>query len=338
MATASVETFLSTELEQLYIDSSYANFVAESIATDDGSSAEEKKATLHEMLVLALESAEPQPDDNEAAVERLLGLVDEAMQLFSVEDQKEKTRAAEEAADRQRKREASERAAAAAKAAAAATAAAPATISDVDAVDASMKRLIMANYGYEFEDDPEEAAEREKAAKRAAQKASKSSLGGGPTRLAGGGGLEDALGQLVEDERGPDTNGLGRRAKRRVEAGGPGAAAGSPSGNAVAVAGDVGIVGLAGAHAGTAAAFYGSADSAAAAASARAGMRDGVEGDLKEFVVTKSITGRKNKHAKGKGHGRDSDSDDSEVDSAAVAAPSRGLVFHDPMAVQLNNR
>ena len=348
MAVAAVEAMLTSELEALSVDASYANFVAESIAADDGTTVDEKKQTLQEMLMLALEGS-----GNEGADAAVSDLIDRAMQLYATEAEEEKRRVAEAEAQKERdalaKLQADKERAAAAKAAA--------TELEVNAVDASMKRLIMANYGYEFESDEEEKAARDAAMKKAAKKAAAAGGGhehSGPTRASGGGGLDDALGQLDEaSERGPDTTGLGRRAKRRVEKGetpppvSPDSAAAASGAKRVSVVGN-GAVLLGGPHQGKVAEYYG-LTSSPNADRAGGGVRDGASNDLQNMLGgsaaagSHSITGRKPKSAKaGGGHrggrGDDSDSDEGDAPAPASSGPGRGLVEYDPLAVQLNNR
>jgi hypothetical protein len=352
-ATAAVAALLRPALEELRVDASYADFVADAIGGDDGGAdaAAETRRTLLEMLALAAEGADGAPADD-ATQRALAALLERATAAYDAERRAAVHREYE-------RRAAAELAAAAAAAPAAAPAAA--LTSDaapgVDGVDSAMKRLIMANYGYEYESDEEDREAAAKAAKAAAKAAGKAAQQGAPTRHASGGGLDDALGQLDDEGRGgADVAGLGRRARRRAEhAGGAPAAAAvaaaaAGGGAGAMAAGDVG--GLAAAHAGS-----GSGARAAGAAAAGGGGGDHPLASTEPAAAAgRSITGRRPKGAKGGGGGGrgggagggDSDSG-SEGDGSGggggardggrpPAAPGRGLVEFDPLAISLNNK
>ena len=224
MATPAVEALLLSVLPSIGIDDeSYATYAAE-VLCDASLPWEERKATLTDMFAISIDDNE-RVDDKAAAHALLANLLERGRVAF---DDAVAAEAAQQAADEEA--DAARVAARLAEQERLAAAGPPpdaAAVGGDEQLSDSMKRLIMANYGFEYEEEDAPttaggiAAKKKADARAAAASKGGGTAAGGPSSAAlDNSGLEAALGDLAEIDRrggGGDTKGMGRRAKRAVE-------------------------------------------------------------------------------------------------------------------------
>ena len=224
MATPAVEALLLSVLPSIGIDDeSYATYAAE-VLCDASLPWEERKATLTDMFAISIDDNE-RVDDKAAAHALLANLLERGRVAF---DDAVAAEAAQQAADAEA--DAARVAARLAEQERLAAAGPPpdaAAVGGDEQLSDSMKRLIMANYGFEYEEEDAPttaggiAAKKKADARAAAASKGGGTAAGGPSSAAlDNSGLEAALGDLAEIDRrggGGDTKGMGRRAKRAVE-------------------------------------------------------------------------------------------------------------------------